>query len=115
LSDLVALVDQDLRNTCKAISELASPDQIYGASKTIDELTVEERAILETLFQNLAVHLRASDLEAMDALEALQNHIRTCSLQIEFQPLEDCIEEYDFENALKHLTHLFETLHFEIE
>ena len=110
LNELIAQVDQDLQNACQAISFLIIPDESFDTHKTVDDLTDQERSILESLLADLALHLKASDLEAMDTLETLQKHIRSCSLKMEIQPLEHDIEEYDFENALKRLAQLVNTM-----
>jgi PAS domain S-box-containing protein len=108
LKELVTQLNQDLQNTCDVISQLAIPEEPVENEKTIDELSAQEKEKLERLLQDLVVHLSASDLEAMDTLEALQNHVHACGLKIDIQPLEHCIEDYDFENALRCLAEISE-------
>ncbi|MEW5870030.1 MAG: response regulator [Chloroflexota bacterium] len=113
LHDLVIQFIQDLQNACEVISRLAIPEAPVMGVKTVDELDAQERFDLEMHLHNLAVHLRASDLEAIDALEGLQNHLRACNLKLEIQLLVQRIEEYDFENALHCLAQLMEINHLQ--
>lgn len=101
--------------TDSIISESAGSDETLPGQKAVSELSSQELSVLERLFQELASQLKSNDLEAVDVLETLQNHLRLWNLKLETRPLERYITEYDFEKALQYLARLANALHLPIK
>jgi PAS domain S-box-containing protein len=114
LDELIEQVDHALQDTCKAIAGLESPSESPSSQRSVKDLDEEERATLLQRFVELATHLKASDLEALDALDALQLTIRNEKFDIDIQSLIRYVEEYDFDHALNWLLDLAREIDFPI-
>jgi HPt (histidine-containing phosphotransfer) domain-containing protein len=114
LDGLIDNFETELNIVMGGIQELEDRDAAAKQDETpAGEVTIDIEAV-KPLLVEMAELLESDLMEAMNRLEALEQHLKNSKVREEFSQLSKSIEGFDTDSAIKNLKEIAETLSISI-